>query len=58
MKKNAPKEPKKRRQRFLPLAIGRSGGVVLAAVAFWFFKKQADDVVTGRADPLLDCWRR
>jgi len=24
--------------------------VVLAAVAFWFFKKQADHVVTGRAD--------
>lgn len=40
----------KRRQRFLPNAIGRSGGVALAAVAFWFFKKQADRVVTGRAD--------
>ena len=46
------KKPKsaRRRQRFLPLAIGRSGGVALAAVAFWFFKKQADHVVTGRAD--------
>jgi len=41
---------KRRRQRFLPLAIGRSGGVALAAVAFWFFKKQADHVVAGRAD--------
>ena len=43
------KKPK-RRQRFLPHAIGKSGGVALAAVAFWFFKKQADRVVTGRAD--------
>ncbi|HEY8131229.1 MAG TPA: phosphatase PAP2 family protein [Thermoanaerobaculia bacterium] len=40
----------KRRHRFLPLAIGTSGGVALAAVAFWFFKKQADHVVAGRAD--------
>lgn len=40
----------KRRQHFLPLAIGRSGGVVLAAVALWFFKKQADQVVEGHAD--------
>jgi hypothetical protein len=39
-----------RRQRFLPLAIGTTGGVVLATVAFWFFKKQADYVVEGRAD--------
>lgn len=41
---------KKRRQRFLPLAIGTSGGVALATVAFWFFKKQAEHVVGGRAD--------
>src|SRR5436853_6036219 len=40
----------KRRQRFLPLAIGTTGGVALAAVAFWFFKKQAEHVVEGRAD--------
>lgn len=40
----------KRRQGFLPLAIGRSGGVVLAGLAFWFFKKQADHVVQGHAD--------
>ena len=40
----------KRRQHFLPLAIGRSGGVVLAALALWFFKKQADQVVEGQAD--------
>jgi PAP2 superfamily len=40
----------KRRQHFLPLAIGRSGGVVLGALAFWFFKKQADNVVEGHAD--------
>ncbi len=40
----------KRRQRFLPLAIGTTGGVALAAVAFWFFKKQADHVIEGRAE--------
>src|SRR5438132_165945 len=40
----------KRRQRFLPLAIGTTGGVALAAVAFWFFKKQAEHVVEGKAD--------
>jgi len=45
-----PARKEKRRQRFLPQAIGRTGGVVLAGVAFWFFKKQADHVVTGRAD--------
>lgn len=51
--KQANREPLrkgKRRQHFLPLAIGRSGGVVMAALAFWFFKKQADHVVEGRAD--------
>ena len=42
----------KRRQHFLPLAIGRSGGVVLAALALWFFKKQADEVVEGHADKM------
>ena len=41
----------KRRHRFLPLAIGTSGGVVLASLAFWFFKEQADHVVEGTADP-------
>jgi hypothetical protein len=40
----------KRRHHFLPLAIGRSGGVVLAGLALWFFKKQADHVVQGEAD--------
>lgn len=35
---------------FLPLAIGTSGGVAIAAVAFWFFKQQAEAVVAGRAD--------
>jgi membrane-associated phospholipid phosphatase len=40
----------RRRQRFLPLAIGTTGGVALAAVAFWFFKKQAEQVVEGKAD--------
>src|SRR4029077_9461525 len=45
----AVKKPK-RRQSFLPLAIGTTGGVALAAVAFFFFKKQADNVVEGTAD--------
>ncbi|MBV9493420.1 MAG: phosphatase PAP2 family protein [Acidobacteria bacterium] len=40
----------KRRQRFLPLAIGTTGGVALAGIAFWFFKEQAEVVVEGRAD--------
>src|SRR5204862_5204628 len=40
----------KRRHHFLPLAIGRSGGVVLAGLAFWFFVQQADEVVEGDAD--------
>ncbi|HYH08179.1 MAG TPA: phosphatase PAP2 family protein [Thermoanaerobaculia bacterium] len=52
-KKASPKTPLrkgKRRQHFLPLAIGRSGGVVLAGLALWFFKQQADEVVNGDAD--------
>lgn len=49
-KKSKPLRAGKRRQHFLPLAIGRSGGVVLAALALWFFKKQADQVVEGDAD--------
>ena len=40
----------KRRNRFLPLAIGTTGGIALAAAAFWFFRKQAAHVVDGRAD--------
>lgn len=40
----------KRRQSFLPLAIGTGGGVALAGLAFWFFKQQADQVVAGTAD--------
>jgi hypothetical protein len=47
--KTAPQK-RKRRQRFLPLAIGTTGGVALASIAFWFFKQQADHVVEGRAD--------
>lgn len=46
----APRKKTKRRQRFLPFAIGTTGGVALAAVAFWFFNKQAEHVVEGRAD--------
>jgi hypothetical protein len=49
-KDRGPLRKGKRRQHFLPLAIGRSGGVVLGALAFWFFKTQADHVVEGRAD--------
>ena len=48
MKKPSRTKPK-RRQRFLPGAIGTTGGVVLAGVAFWFFGKQAEDVVEGTA---------
>lgn len=44
------RKPARRRQTFLPIAIGMSGGVALAGVAFWFFKKQADFVVEGKAD--------
>jgi undecaprenyl-diphosphatase len=43
-----------RRNRFLPYAIGTSGGVALATIAFWFFKQQADHVVEGRADQYDD----
>lgn len=50
MKKDRGQRPK-RRQRFLPLAIGTTGGVALATLAFWFFKEQADHVVSGTADP-------
>jgi membrane-associated phospholipid phosphatase len=48
--KEKPKKKPKRRHRFLPLAIGTTGSVALAGVAFWFFKKQAEEVVAGRAD--------
>jgi undecaprenyl-diphosphatase len=48
VKKQEPKP--KRRHQFLPLAIGTTGGVLVAAAAFWFFKKQAEHVVEGRAD--------
>jgi membrane-associated phospholipid phosphatase len=41
----------RRRNDFLPMAIGISGGVILATAAFWFFKKQAEYVVRGVADP-------
>ncbi|MDX1583973.1 MAG: phosphatase PAP2 family protein [Thermoanaerobaculia bacterium] len=39
-----------KRRTFLPLAIGTSGGVILATAAFVFFRHQAKQVVTGRAD--------
>ena len=48
--KKRPVRIPKRRHRFLPLAIGTSGGVALASLAFWFFKEQADQVVSGTAD--------
>ena len=48
--KKSPTRNAKRRQRFLPLAIGTSGGVALATLAFWFFKQQAEQVVAGTAD--------
>jgi len=46
----AAKKKPKRRQRFLPLAIGTTGGVIIAGLAFWFFKEQAEHVVAGTAD--------
>ena len=48
--KKPPAQKPKRRHRFLPGAIGTTGGVALAAVAFWFFKKQAEHVVEGKAE--------
>lgn len=42
----------RRANRFLPHALGATGGVVVAAVAFWFFRGQARRVVAGRADAL------
>src|SRR5882672_5348426 len=63
VKEPSPGTPKpKRRHRFLPGAIGTTGGVALAAVAFWFFKKQAEHVVEGKAerydDLLMDAVHR
>src|SRR5438034_3968782 len=63
VKEPSPGTPKsKRRHRFLPGAIGTTGGVALAAVAFWFFKKQAEHVVEGSAqqydDLLMDAVHR
>lgn len=50
------RKPRKTRTRrinnFLPHAIGVTGGVVVAAAAFWFFRGQAERVVAGRADAL------
>jgi hypothetical protein len=61
VKKPAREKPK-RRHRFLPGAIGTTGGVALAAVAFWFFGKQAEDVVEGTAqhydDKIMDAVHR
>ena len=55
MKEPPAEKPKpKRRHRFLPGAIGTTGGVALAAVAFWFFKKQAEHVVEGKAQQYDD----
>lgn len=47
-----PERRTQRRQAFLPRALGRSGGVALAGLAFWFFAKQAERVVEGRAERL------
>jgi undecaprenyl-diphosphatase len=44
------KKKTKRRQRFLPLAIGTTGGVLLSGFALWFFHEQAEHVVAGTAD--------
>lgn len=57
MKKRKSSKPKverrraeRRRNSFLPLAIGTTGGVAIAAAAFWFFARQAENVVAGRAE--------
>lgn len=42
----------RRRNSFLPDAIGKSGGVLLAGAAFYFFARQAIRVVAGRADAM------
>jgi len=44
--------PPRARRRFLPLLLGTSGGVALAAGAFWFFRKQAREVLSGDSDSL------
>ena len=45
------REPREKVLRtFLPHAIGVTGGVALAVAAFWFFKRQADQVVGGRTE--------
>ncbi|HUO85647.1 MAG TPA: hypothetical protein VM534_11090, partial [Thermoanaerobaculia bacterium] len=44
------KPEKPARRGFLPLALGTTGGVILATAAFWFFKEQAERVVGGKAD--------
>lgn len=41
---------KPKRGTFLPLAIGTTGGVLLATAAFVFFRHQARQVVTGSTD--------
>jgi membrane-associated phospholipid phosphatase len=33
---------------FLPRAIGITGGIAIAGVAFWFFRRQANRVVSGK----------
>lgn len=40
----------RRRNSFLPLAIGATGGIAIASAAFWFFARQAEHVVAGRAE--------
>ena len=46
------KQRDRRRNRFLPMAIGGTGGIAVAAIAFWFFARQAEHVVAGRAEEL------
>ena len=52
--KKEPRKTAKRRHRFLPLAIGTGGSVALAGIAFWFFRKQAEHVVEGKAEQYDD----
>ncbi|MEO8215540.1 MAG: phosphatase PAP2 family protein [Acidobacteriota bacterium] len=46
------KQAGKSKGTFLPQIIGMTGGVVMSSLAFWFFQRQADRVVAGKADAL------
>jgi membrane-associated phospholipid phosphatase len=51
-KRERPRRPERRRQRFLPLALGMTGGIAVSVAAFVFFHHQAERVIEGKADAL------